>query len=174
MSKRGDASQVFVYTITAVVAAMVLIFGYKAIGTLSTGAKTAGMVKFKNTFSDTVDRNSGYGRIAIEEFDVPGKYVKLCLIHNKFTVKDKGADALLADYPEALDIAETSDNAFLADEQKSIDPFKVPNFEVGNSKYRDQEGDLVDLENAVCFDIVGGKAEVKFEGKGDKTLISQL
>ena len=162
MNKKGDASQVFIYAISAVVAAMVLIFGYKAIFTVSETGKTANTVAFKKDMADLINRNSGYGKLDIVEVSVPGTAKRLCFIEG-----DSAPASMIDKYPEAQDIAESPDNAFIVDEKGNPDPFLVPNFNVDSADTFNSYAE----EESICYKVMNGKASITFEGRGDMTVL---
>lgn len=164
MDKKGDTSQVFIYAITAVVAVMILLFGYKALGSIFKAQEDTANLQFKDAITNAVDKSSTFGKIDVLTFEIPGKYNILCFLGKDFT----GNDEFKKDYPQAEDLKDSTDNVFIGDPDGNIDPFEVDAFEIGgNPKY-----DGVDSQGVLCFEAADGSVEIKFEGKGSKTKIS--
>ena len=150
--KKAQATRMLVMVMTVVIVGLVLVFGYRAITSITVSGEKATLIKFKNEFINAVDQGSSYGRVAIQDFSVGGEYKRMCLAGigaspGAFT------NALVKD---AL-ASGTSNNAFLLTDS-TIEPFEVKKMEI--------EG------GGQCFSIDSGKVKLRFEGKGDRTKIS--
>ena len=155
--KRGQAARIFMYVLTIVVVGFVLLFGYKAISSLGKSAEAAGLAKFKNDMKNDIDIDSSYGTKKIHTYYLDEKYDFICFL----SVKDLGAlspnaATLIAAYPLIEASVGSADNAFLVDDNV-VDPFGVGEMEI--------EGGFN------CSRVVNGEIRLRYEGKGDRTVI---
>ncbi len=151
-SSKAQANRILIYVMTIVIVGMVLLFGYKAILSLSTVGEKTGLLKFKNEFTNAVEQGASYGRIAILDFAVGGEYRQLCLA---------GVGATEASFQHSLvkDAlrSNAADNAFLVADA-TIEPFTVGKLEIENG--------------GQCFSIASGMLKLRLEGKGDRTKVT--
>ncbi|MFO8015773.1 MAG: hypothetical protein R6U32_01580 [Candidatus Woesearchaeota archaeon] len=161
--RKAQAGKVFMYALTLIVVAMILLFGYKAIAKVTETSEAATMAQFKNNLRNKIDTASSHGRITTEEFETPMKFKAIC-----FVAEDNPDDLnreFVQDYPWGADVADSPDNAFLFDGQ-NIDPFKVDNFEI------DDGDEFAYGPDALCVPINNGQFSLRLEGLGDRTLIN--
>ena len=159
-SKRGQASSVFIYVITLVIVAMVLVFGYKAIAKVIQTSDKATMAKFQNELRKAIDSGSSYGKISTENFETPVEYKSICFVTEN-AANDINFERA---YPLGAEVASSEDNAFLYN-GKTVLPFKVDPFEI------DEGSEGAFSNNALCANISNGRFSLRLEGLGDRTLI---
>jgi len=74
------AGQVFIYILSLIVVAVVLIYGYSAIQDFRTKAEEVNLINFKNEIEKVVVKSTRYGDIKPAEFSLSGKYQKTCFV----------------------------------------------------------------------------------------------
>ncbi|HLC47388.1 MAG TPA: hypothetical protein VJI75_06705 [Candidatus Nanoarchaeia archaeon] len=172
-NKKGSAEQILMYVVGALIAVMILIFGYKAIANISSSSQKADLAKFKNDLSDSIDRTASYGKVDVIELRVPGEYSKLCFIDRDNAVVsgvlDPKVASLVTEFSLAGEVAKSSDNVFLANLEGTIDPFSVPLFEVVDKFPNNNDNPYSDA--ALCVQVRSGTVRFRLVGKGDKTRI---
>lgn len=149
---RGQATRIFIYVLTLVVVALVLLFGYRAISAITSTGEKATLIKFKTEFTNTVEEGSSFGRIAVRDFAISSEYTQLCLA-------GIGAAEGAFTHPLVRDAIRsgTDNNVFLVTEA-TVEPFKV---------------DILQVDGGGgCFPIQSGRIKMRFEGKGDRTAVS--
>ena len=164
--KRGNKrsqipSTVFIYALAAIIIALILIFGYKAIGKLiqtSTATETA---KFKADLKNIIIEDTSYGKRDFVSISIPTGYEELCFVMDNLA----GNNPILERYPLAQDVAESANNVFLADIDGNIDPFYVEAFEI------EQDPDYETTPEALCIKQASGELKFRIEGQGDRALI---
>lgn len=87
--KKGQASRIFVYAITAVMAAVTLIFGYRAITSVTSSSDKIMLNEFRVEFARDVDIASSFGAVQQHTYRLPGSVEELCII-------DRSGDANVA------------------------------------------------------------------------------
>ncbi|MBI2147960.1 hypothetical protein HYU19_05850 [Candidatus Woesearchaeota archaeon] len=167
---KGQANDIFIYVATAVLVALVLLFGYKAIMALSKTGEQASALSFKNSLQNAIDRNSPFGREAVQDFSVPPEFTRICFIDTeKYCVsapcsQDPNlasgagvliADAVAANSREAAE-AGTVENIFLLRENKAPEGFVADPLTVGGG--------------FECIPLKG-KLSLRFIGKGETTQV---
>lgn len=160
MQKKGEIpSTVFIYAITAVIVGFILIFGYQSITKLGTTVSKTDTAKFKTELRNTMISDTSYGKNEVLNIGIPAGYVELCFV----AADSLAGNDLLTRYPQAQDVAESADNAFLADEKGNLDPFKLNPFEIGGSDTA-----------ALCIRESNGNLRFRLEGKGRTVKVSSV
>ena len=78
--RKAQASQIFVYAITAVMAAITLIFGYRAITSVTSSSDKIMLNEFRVEFARDVDIASSFGSVQQHTYRLPGTVEELCII----------------------------------------------------------------------------------------------
>ena len=79
--KKGIAGQVFIYIIALFLVAFIMIYGYKAIKTLTTKTDQITFLKFKTDLESAVGSiSSDYGSVERKTFFIGDKYKKACFV----------------------------------------------------------------------------------------------
>ena len=78
--KRGQAQRVLIYALTAIVGAMLLIFGYRVIGGLMQSGDKLMLVDFRTEFSRDIDLFSSYGSVQTRSYRLPATVREVCVI----------------------------------------------------------------------------------------------
>ncbi|MBU0535797.1 MAG: hypothetical protein KKE20_02445 [Nanoarchaeota archaeon] len=161
ISRRSQIpATVFVYALAAIIIAFIMIFGYKAIGTLGSTASKTETAKFKTDVKNIIIEDTSYGKNDFIKLGIPPGYEELCFVAavNVLSMEQNARD-IISKYPQAVDVAESPNNVFLADLEGDIDPFFVEAFRI--------DGDLA----AVCVKQESGELRFRIQGKGDHALI---
>jgi hypothetical protein len=161
-SKRAQiVGQIFIYAISIIVVTLILAYGYKAIRDFSKRGEEVAYItlrsNFQNAFKSIV---SDYGTIKRPDFDVPGKFKRVCLTMPN---KDPGSPLCQTGNVEHEPIVcagwETGrDNVYLV-------PDGSQSFSVGDITI---EGGRTYL----CFDVINGKIKMQLKSLGDKVEVS--
>ncbi|MBU4493282.1 MAG: hypothetical protein KKA61_02835, partial [Nanoarchaeota archaeon] len=74
MKKAQIHGQVFIYILTLIITAAILLYGYNAITSISTKAEQVEFVKFKNDLKQDFEKiSTDYGSVEVETYSVPSK-----------------------------------------------------------------------------------------------------
>jgi hypothetical protein len=182
VKKKGQIQQVFIYAMVLIVAALVVLIGYKAIGGFMKKGCDAGQKTFANDLEGYVKNYITYGSAKKEQLSVPCGYAKLCfadagLINNK-TDKITGNEKTISfdlnkPFSEEAKIIESSvnsgikENVFLvksdvADPIAFLEEIKID---------IDTNGDGIN-ENIICINATTGFFFIGFEGLGKQVKLS--
>jgi hypothetical protein len=156
MKKGQIIGQVFIYVITILVFGIVLLYGYKAIGSMSKKADQVMLIQLKKDIADAVEKTD-YGSVLKYELTLPGKYNEVCFID----LPDDANIVMNSDYPLVYDswIDKVSANMFLIQDKGTIESSYIGNI-------------IIDDPNYFCTKGIQGKLSVRLEGKGTKVRLS--
>ncbi len=148
--------QVFIYVITIVLVAFILVYGYKAITTFKEKAEQVSFIQFKNDMQNTVEVLSlDFGSVKIKEFTVPDDIDNVCFVKNFPSMPTLSNTK----YP----IIEDSVNSGV---DKNV-------FLVGKGVEESFNAGKISIDgNFLCVSALGDIIKLRMEGKGDHTLIS--
>ena len=126
-AKRAEIpAMVFVYVMSAVIIAMILLFGYSTIGKLMQTTSITEITKFKTDMKNIVTEDTSYGKNDFVRIRIPAGYEELCFVKSNLD----SSNEIVKKYPQALDIAESANNVFLGSTSGNIDSFAVSAFEI--------------------------------------------
>ncbi len=173
--KRAIAiGQVFIFIVTAITFALIMIFGYQAITDFLRKGEQVQFYQFTQDLETSFQRiYSEYGAVRIEQFFVPGDYNQICLVDMDDHLSD--VNALCAHDPIACEVWQEArvgragreggvvKGSLAVDENVFLSPpapvkLKVPRLTADNG--------------FVCLPILDGEFELRLEGQGDKAHIS--
>ncbi len=159
-SKRGQAEHAFLYILTIVVVGLIILFGYKAIVNLLDVGSTAQKVRFQKDFQNAVSQGKSYGRITTHTFAVGDEYTHVCLIDADAIDQAGSLAGSNVDNWLIKDSVESGapENAFLVEDGGTIEPYIVEALEV--------------VGGGLCVPVASGKADIRFEGLGDRVKVS--
>ncbi len=148
--------QVFIFILAAAIFILILTYGYKAIAGFSKRAEEVALVEFQTQLESSVGGiRQDFGSVKKFGVTVPSKYHEICFVdldripHGDFQ----------QEHPRMFDAWESgTQNVFLTPMEES--PIFIGKIDVGSQGY-------------LCFDIKGGRLDLKLEGMGDKTKISK-
>ncbi len=178
--KKGQVSHVFTYIMAIIIFAVILIFGYRAISEFVDKGERVAFVTFKTDLEGAVGEiASDYGSVVVynaqHPLKMPGKYEKICFIDvDKPPVANCNGllNPIICDaWKTAFDAGgfnAAEANVFL--EPIGILPIKVYRIKVDTNGNRIEDGNDAGY---ICFDNVGGRVNLRLEGKGDHTFISR-
>ena len=173
--------QIFVFIIAALTFGLIMIFGYKAIGGFLQSGEDVAFVQFKTDLESSIQKiYTEYGSVRIEEFRLPAKYERICIVDMDYPAEKMSAemDGLCVQHAKACDVwndakiaqeagksgyESVDENIFLTPEA----PVKLKTFRI--SLYDEETRDNVGF---LCQDIDGGSVSFVLEGKGDRTELS--
>lgn len=169
--KKGiGVGQVFIFIIAAITFALILIFGYKAItGFLKSGEDVA-FVQFKTGLESSVKKiYTEFGSVRVERYSTPLTYSQIC-----FVDLDAPYDSDLCAFDQAAcsvwEIAADSGKGYEGVEENV---FLVPPAPVPIKVYRISI-EANDGKHFLCLPIKQGAFSIVMEGRGDKTLLSEV
>jgi len=160
--KKGIAGQVFIYIIALFLVAFIMIYGYKAIKTLTTKTDQITFLKFKTDLESAVGSiSSDYGSVERKTFFIGDKYKKACFVTSYQSFYTDSASLSAITEPVIRDSvkSEVEDNAFLVMATVE-DSFNAGDIEVNN------------IYHFLCIDVIAGNVKIQLEGKGDHAVIS--
>ena len=159
MNKKSQLiGNVFIYIFSAVVIAVILIFGYKSIIRTTEAMKQSDLELLKNRISSDVQiMSSDYGSSKKVSYNIP-ENAKLCL----FDLEKKNEilqNQKINSYPIIKDRLESNakKNAFLIS-SSIFEPFYLKEIEIEEPYF-------------YCLTPIAGKVSFVVEGKGNRTLI---
>ncbi len=168
-SKRGQATQVFLYVIMVLVVGLVLVLGYKGIGALLETGEETGMIEFKGDVQSAVKKGASYGRISTYELSTGSDYEELCFI-------DRGAFAGAGSLPlgDAPPLVQDSVKTSQSTKTVKEDDYNV--FVLRGDQIEPILADPIELEpngnlGWRCFNLSSGRISLVFKGEGDATYV---
>ncbi len=169
--KKGlGVGQVFIFIVAALTFALILIFGYRAItGFLQSGEDVA-FVQFKTGLESSVKKiYTEFGSVRVERYSTPLTYNQVC-----FVDMDKPYDLELCSFDQvACSIWKGTSDAGKGYEGVDENVFLTPPAPVKIKVYKVS----VEVESGkdfLCIPIKQGAFSIVMEGKGDKTLLSEV
>ena len=163
MNNKGmGIGQVFIFIISAITFALIMIFGYQSISQFIDSGEDVVFVQFKTTLENDVKKiYTEYGSARIAQFNLPSEYEQICFVDLDAAFDD----TLCAEDPVACSIWQDSEGYNSTEENVFLRPvapvyIKVYEIEIDNGE-----------KNYLCLPIANGGFELYMEGKGDHTLL---
>ncbi len=184
IDRRGmGVGQIFVFIIAALTFGLIMIFGYKAIGGFLQSGEDVAFVQFKTNLESSIQKiYTEYGSVRVEEFSLPAKYERICIVDMDYPVEKIAAEMeqLCSRHVKACDVWDDAKRAQQQEAGKSgydsVDenvfltpeaPVKIKTFRI--SLYDEARGENVGF---LCADVESSKVSFVLEGKGDRTELS--
>lgn len=169
--KKGiGVGQVFIFIVAALTFALILIFGYRAItGFLKSGEDVA-FVQFKTGLESSVKKiYTEFGSVRVERYSTPLTYTQICFV-DLDAPYDPGLCAFDQYGCSVWRIASDSGKGYGGVEENVFltPPAPVP-IKVYRISIEDKNG-----KNFLCLPIKQGAFNMVMEGRGDKTLLSEI
>ncbi len=148
--RRAQASQVFIWALAAILMTLLLLFGYRAINSLTERGEQVNCLEFQNNLRSTIESTTDYGAERRATFRPPAGYKKVCFI------KTYGGlpPSTIIDDPIIKDNVESQikdANVFLVKE------IAEDSFSVGD----------IDVEGGyLCVSVTRGEIKLRIEGFG--------
>ena len=156
-------AQVFVYVLAMIVISLVLLYGYRSIGTMNERAKQVDILSFQNEVTKAVEKVSNdYGTVRAPTLNIPQDYVEVCFID----IDNSPASSIQSEHPLVYEAWEDkSANVFL------ITDLVDEAFMVGES---DDNILSIDEPNYLCIEVKNRQAKIRLEGMGGKARLSEI
>jgi len=161
MGKAQVNSQVFVYILTFIITAALLIFGYNSVNNTIKNTKKMEMANFKTRIqSDFNEISSDYSSVKTKTYTVPSDISEVCF-YQEGEIYD--FRPMPFSYPLIDDsIRDTENNVFLVNNDGLIDAMDFGNIKIINEDY-----------NIICIKPQEKKLNLRLEGIGDSVLVKQ-
>ena len=161
MKKAQIHGQVFVYILTLIITAAILLYGYKAIIDINKRAEQVQLVDFKTKLrSDIETISTDYGSFKTKTYNVPSKVKEVCFYQKDVLEVGDPDDYINIDNPLIRDsISDTDNNVFLVI-GNTIDPMELTRIEVDDGQI-------------LCIPIISNSLKLRLEGLGDGVLVKE-
>ena len=182
MNKKAmGIGQVFIFIMAAITFSLIMIFGYKAIGSFLKSGEDVAFVQFKTDMESSIRKiYTEYDSVREKKFYLPGGYDRICFVDFEYN-PDSNPQRVEAEINELCEIdpiacgawrevlneeplyrhSATAENVFL----KPPAPVKLKTHKV--SVY-DSDG-MSKIKGFHCQKILNGNFAVTLIGKGDRT-----
>ncbi len=154
--KAQISGQIFIYIFAMLVVALLLIFGYKAVSSITKAGTCAEVMQFKNKIISDIAEAQGYGtEKKNKEYNLPAYYNKICFADLENPDLPSIGDKLIRN-----EVQSKTKNAFMIPKTGNCADEWFLIRDVGTSpKYK-------------CFISEKGRLKVNLIGCGDKTIIT--
>lgn len=158
-NKKAQAhTQIFIYILSIIIVAVILLFGYRAIDHFGKKADQVSYIKFKTDFESIV-RIIGpdYGSIKRQEFIIGKRYRQICFVDSDY-VESKTISSSMHPIIQEMVLGGVGKNTFLMTDSVE-DSFDV--------------GEIEASSGFICINSTKGRVRIEFEGLGDRTEIRE-
>lgn len=170
-NKKGlGVGQVFIFIIAALSFALILIFGYRAISGFLKSGEDVAFVQFKTGLESSIKKiYTEFGSVRVERYSTPLAYSQICFID-----LDKPYDPELCNLDQVAcsvwEVASSSGKGYDGiDENVFLTPPAPVKIKVYRISVEEENG-----KNFLCVPIKQGVFTIVMEGRGDKTLLSEI
>ena len=160
-NKSQVIGQVFIYILAIIIFSVILLYGYKIIGSTTAKADQIKLLQFKTDITSIVKKTSlDYGSIIKKDFFVPERYKEVCFLDID-EIYDPNCDK--NNYPLLCDGWEVGakNNMFLLESDGSGIFYYIGKLKVLNSRHFE------------CMNATHGSITIRLEGKGDYSQLSK-
>ncbi len=161
--KSQIAGQVFIYILSAMIFALVIIYGYKAIADFIGRADQVAEIELSTELKSAVSAISSSQDVKQKSLSIPSKFKKICFVDLDYS--DPAASGICTNGHVDYNViicnfwkAGAEHNVFLLPKPADVKIY-VGKIDVGSNGYR-------------CMGISNGRVKLRLEGKGDRTVIS--
>ena len=161
MKKGQVQAQIFVYVLAMLVIGLVLLYGYKSIGTMQERAKQVDILGLKNEIMKSIEKVSNdYGTVRAPTLNVPEGYAELCFID--------------LDHSPASDLQSEHPLVYEAWEDKSANVFLIKELADESFLVGEEGKSLIDIVNPnyICFQVINNRVKIRLEGTGGQAQLS--
>ena len=156
--------QVFIFIVSAITFALIMIFGYQSISQFIESGEDVAFVQFKTGLENDIKKiYTEFGSVRISEFNLPSEYEQICFVN-----MDAESDLELCNKDQvACSVWEDSEGYSTVEENvflRPVAPVKLKVYEIEI----DNEG-----KNYLCLPITNGAFDLYMEGRGDHTLLAK-
>src|SRR3989344_6581171 len=156
MRKSQLHSQIFIYVLTMVLVAFILVYGYNAVQDFKKRAEQLSCIKFKNDLQNAVDGILGdFGTVKRKDFQLCNGYNKVCFVES---VNNKIIPPNIDPIVKDSILSNTGKNVFLVED---------------TAKESFYAGKISVEPDVLCINAPENKISLKLEGKGNYVLLSQ-
>ena len=171
MRKKSQVSgQVFVYVLSAIIFAFIMLYGYKAISSFIDKGEDVKLIQLRTDLTTSIKKISTSSDVRKLELIIPSTFDKLCLI-NSYPSGVDGTESSGSDLgnPSSSHYNPLIFNSWKDEVQQ--DAFLVPHtdFQIYIGK---MQIDTSIHNKWSCFNIVNGRVELRLEGLGDGAKVS--
>jgi|TARA_B100001964_G_C14128977_1_gene551945 hypothetical protein len=167
MKKAQITGQVFIYILSAMVFALVLVYGYKAIGDFLNRADQVAEIELSTDLKSSIKTIASSQDVKQKAISIPAKFKQICFIDlNKDAKTTNMCDITHGDYNLVICNfwdSNAEQNVFLLPNPSDVKVF------VGEIEPREPDQTPLDY---LCMNITNGKVKLKLQGLGDRTGIS--
>jgi hypothetical protein len=180
IKKKGQINQVFIYMMAAIIFGVVIIFGYKAVGTLLNLSEDTKLIQFKMDIVSGIDNMVPTQDRRIRTFTLPDKYEKICFFD---MTRQGGSDkcaysgsGVCGKYCQLNNLGPDLDpimcNAWKSNVSANIYLTPMSEFPIRVKSIEPFRYNGTALESGyLCVNITDGRFKLTLQGKGDKTQI---
>ena len=169
IGKKGmGIGQVFIFIISAITFALIMIFGYQSVSQFIASGEDVAFVQFKTSLENDIKKiYTEFGSVRISDYNLPAEYEQICFVNMEAKYNPSTDSELCKKDPVACSVWEdstgynsTEENVFL----RPVAPVKLKVYEITI----DNEG-----KNYLCLPIANGGFSLYMEGKGDHTELAK-
>lgn len=160
-TKKGQTQQVFIYVMVILVAGAVMLFGYKAITNIIDKSCDVEMGTFPEEVKTTIEKNNGYGDVALQSFKAPCGYEIICFVNSspelaRINPNIEIIGAISSSMGDEISVG-TGNNVFLIKGDTTKPLYRLDYIDVqGNST----------AKGFLCIESKGGSFPIALEGLG--------
>jgi hypothetical protein len=161
MRKSQIYGHIFIYILTIVIVAFILIFGYRTITGFQDRAQQVFVIKFSSDLKSGIHSiTRDYGSVIKKELNVGDKINSVCFIENyeKFDESNPQSDSPINPIIRESIRSKTGINVFLIGNEVK------EGFSIGNISVK---------KDVLCIMPLGSKIELRLEGAGDHAIVSR-
>ncbi len=154
--------QVFIFILAALIAVLIIIYGYRAIVSFTQKTEDITLLNFQTGLEREIRKMaSEYGSVKRLDLNLPSNYDKFCIVYLDYQNKERtplctpNSDNFEPGICDAWTTDGNQDNAFLI----PIYPMEVPDVQIS--------------EGYLCPTVRGNKISLRLEGLGDRTKVSE-
>ena len=178
MRKSQLYGQIFIYLLTILIIAFILIYGYNAISSFKCRTEQVVSLKLSQDLKSSVERiTPDFGSVIKKEIDI-GSASEICFVESyrsfnpSFAVSNSDGTLVAADPIIKDSIQSGSDkNIFLIEKSTTNSCKSIPNSFYGGKISVDSSSSVT--FNVLCIKSVNGIAILKLTGKGDHALVEK-
>ena len=155
-TKAQISGQIFIYVLAIIIAGLILLYGYRAIGTITKTGEEVALIDFKNQLEGDIEKlATDYGAIKTKSYILPSGTETICFV-------DSDAKTTATDYQIINDIVASGarQNIFL------IPLLNIQIYAEGLKV--DESG-----SKSLCLTNQRGRITLRLEGRGDGTLVTE-
>lgn len=149
-------SQIFIYILTIVLVAFILIYGYNSIQNFRKRADQVACLKLRNDLTSSISIiSSEFGSVKKKDLEMCGNYGKICFVESVSSPSiPNNIDPIIKDSI----LSGTNKNVFL------VEDIAKESFYIGKISVN---------PDVLCIQATNNKISVRLEGKGNSVLLSE-